>query len=342
VAILGAGVAGASAARAVRALGSEAVVFDPAGVGGGASGNPAALVTPRLDAGLGASAQLFAEAFRRAVQLYEALPAAILSRGVLQLPAQPRDLERFGKIAASDLFEPGALRLREDGLLQASALVVEPEPILQAWAGEVRRERVATLAPVAEGWSLGDETGRELARVGAVIIAAGPASRDFADIKLQSVRGQVSWAPGLTLAQALAWGGYAAPGRPGLLFGATHDRDDEATDVRQADHLRNLATLRGGAPDRAGAVEAAGRLQGRASIRAATVDRLPLAGPACGGPGGLFLLTGFGSRGFAMAPLLAELVAALATGAASPLRSDLATLVEPERFRRRDRARGRS
>src|SRR6185437_6842851 len=52
VAIVGAGIAGAAAARAIRALGGEPMVFDAEGRGAGASGNPAALVTPRLDAGL--------------------------------------------------------------------------------------------------------------------------------------------------------------------------------------------------------------------------------------------------------------------------------------------------
>ena len=75
VAIVGAGIAGAAAARAVRALGGEAVIFDGDGRGSGASGNPAALVTPRLDAGLAEPARIFAQAFRRATALYADLPA---------------------------------------------------------------------------------------------------------------------------------------------------------------------------------------------------------------------------------------------------------------------------
>jgi tRNA 5-methylaminomethyl-2-thiouridine biosynthesis bifunctional protein len=72
-------------------------------------------------------------------------------------------------------------------------------------------------------------------------------------------------------------------------------------------------------------------LGGRASLRATTVDRLPVAGAA----DGLFLLTGFGSRGFSLAPLLAEHVAALAMGAPIPLPADQAELVDPGRFARR-------
>ncbi|MDQ3125799.1 MAG: FAD-dependent cmnm(5)s(2)U34 oxidoreductase, partial [Pseudomonadota bacterium] len=61
-----------------------------------------------------------------------------------------------------------------------------------------------------------------------------------------------------------------------------------------------------------------------------TPDRLPLAGTVPGVEG-LFVLGGLGSRGFCAAPLLAEHVAALATGAPSPLPAVLAARVDPLR-----------
>src|SRR5690606_6412923 len=126
VAVIGAGIAGASAARALRALGLEPLVFEADTPGAGASGNPAALVTPRLDAGLGPPAALFAQAFARAIQLYEQVPGSVIARGVLQLAQGPRDEARFRKIAASDLFEPGALALLEAAT--AGARLAEPAP----------------------------------------------------------------------------------------------------------------------------------------------------------------------------------------------------------------------
>jgi len=339
VAIVGAGIAGASAARAVRALGGEAVIVEAETSGAGGSGNPAALVTPRLDAGLEAPAQLFAQAFNRAVALYEALPAAIVARGVRQLPAQPRDAERFGRIAASGLFEPGALELADDAaLVQHTALAVEPAAILDAWAPEVLRGAVDAIRRDDAGWILLDARGREIVRADAVIVAAAMGSlRLCPELPLRPVRGQASFVePFEDPPGAVAWGGYALPTRTGLLFGATHDRDDVGTEVRAADHDRNLAALAQVRPELAARIEAAS-LQGRAAIRATTPDRLPIAGV---GPEGLFILTGFGSRGFALAPLLAEHVAALALGAPSPLPAALAGLVDPDRFRRRAARRG--
>jgi tRNA 5-methylaminomethyl-2-thiouridine biosynthesis bifunctional protein len=342
IAIVGAGIAGAAAARAVRALGGEAVVIDTIAPGAGASGNPAALVTPRLDAGLGPAAQLFAQAFRRAVALYEEMPNAIISRGVLQLGDQPRDAERFSKIASSNLFEPGTLEVLAgtDALAQHTALVVEPQAILGAWVPEIIHAAVDTLHREGCEWVLRDIGGCEISRADAVIVAAAMGSAGLLpELPLRPVRGQASFvdrvedAPG-----AAAWGGYVLPTRTGLLFGATHDRDDTGTETRAGDHERNLATLAAARPQLAAGL-AGVSLDGRASIRATTPDRLPIAGPAPD-VAGVFILTGFGSRGFSLAPLLAEHIAALALGSPSPLPAPLADLVDPDRFRRRAARRG--
>lgn len=348
VAVVGGGIAGAAAARAVRALGGEAIVFEVEALGAGGSGNPAALVTPRLDAGLGPPAQLFASAFRRAVELYESQADAVIARGVLQLAAGERDPDRFARIAASDLFEPGALTLLDaaeasarldepapPALDQRAALVIDPAPVLAAWCGAPRRERVEAVARGEGGWVLKDAGGASLAQVDAVILAAGlDAARLAPGLALRPVRGQASWAADVPPPAACAWGGYAVPTRDGVLFGATHDRDDEAVDLRAEDHQRNRAMLAARLPQLAARL-ADRPLQGRAAVRATTADRLPVAG----GADGLFLLTGFGSRGFSLAPLLAEHVAAQALGLPSPLPLALAALVEPERFARRAAAR---
>src|SRR5690606_16574877 len=143
--IVGCGIAGASLARAFAALGVRAEVYDANSAGAGASGNAAALVTPRLDAGLGPEAELFAQAFRAAVHAYEETPEAVIARGALQLERTDRDAGRFAKIQASDLFEPEALALLDAarienrlgelagaGLDLVQALTVEPSAVLAA------------------------------------------------------------------------------------------------------------------------------------------------------------------------------------------------------------------
>jgi tRNA 5-methylaminomethyl-2-thiouridine biosynthesis bifunctional protein len=328
VAVVGAGIAGASLMRALAQAGVPATLFDPAGRGAGASGNPAGLVTPAFDAGEGARAKLYAQAFERAGHLLAGIDGAVISRGAAQLEATDRDARRFDAVANSPLFT--RVQRRDGGLDILDALVVEPAAVLAAWAPEAVSASVARLEPDGGGWRLFGEDGEDLGQFDAVVLANGAdMARLWPAAPLQPVRGQASWALDVGLEQAVAFGGYAIPSREGVLFGATHDRDDDGEDLRPGDHARNLALLAKGLPDLAATL--AGRpLDGRARRRAATPDRMPMAG-AAPGTAGMFVLGGLGSRGFCTAPLLAEHVVALIVGEASPLPIDLAAAVDPAR-----------
>ena len=350
VAVIGAGIAGASLARAFAALGVVVIIVEAAQTGAGASGNPAALVTPRLDAGLGAVAALHAQAFARAVDLYRTeTPDAVVARGALQLERQARDAARFDALAGWDGFAPGALARwapeevagalgepagpaspRMGALVFRDALVIQPAAVLDAWlAGAARvSAEVTRLECNGGGWRLlaGE---RIVAEADAVVVASGPAtSRLLPDLPLRLVRGQTSWAKGVASGPAAAWGGYALPTRAGVLFGATHDRDDTDAEVRDVDHARNLALLAQGRPGLAASLAGA-ELGGRASVRATTPDHDPVAGEVAPG---LYVLSGLGGRGFTLAPLLAEQIAACVCGAPSPLPAGLAQRVHPGRF----------
>ena len=358
IAILGAGIAGAALARAFQALGARPLVVDRAEPGAGASGNPAALVMARLDAGGGAVAGLYAQALARAADLFRALPGGVIGRGAVQLESGPKDASRFDRIAADELFEAGAMaRLAAaeaeaglgepvyvGGLGIRDALVVEPAAILTDWLTgvELQSAEVDRIERADGAWRLLDPSGGEIAQADIVCIAAGAGSAHLARaLPLSVVRGQVSLAQTAERAHAAIWGGYVIPTRTGLLFGATHDRDDDAPGVRPEDHRRNLDLLAGARPRLAARIDVAG-LDGRASLRAVTPDFLPVAGSLADAPG-LYILSGLGSRGFCAAPLLAEHVAALAMSFASPLPRELSEIVDPGRFdRRRARRLGRS
>jgi tRNA 5-methylaminomethyl-2-thiouridine biosynthesis bifunctional protein len=304
------------------------------------------LVTPRLDAGLGPPAALFAQAFHRAIDLYGDTGGAVVASGALHLATAPDDPRRFAKIAGSDLFDPARIRPSEDtsadGLILDDALVVDPAAILSAWLGTPIPAKVAAVVGDGEAWRLDSEGGETLGHLEIVVLAAGVSVNDLASgLDLRAVRGQASLVQGSTPATAVLFGGYAVPTRDGLMFGATHDRDDLSLEVRDADHARNRATLAAALPDLAAKV--ADRATGaHVGIRATTRDFLPLAGAVDADRPGLFVLSGLGSRGFCLAPLLAEHVAALALGLPSPLPGDIAALVDPGRLAKRDRSRGRS
>jgi tRNA 5-methylaminomethyl-2-thiouridine biosynthesis bifunctional protein len=348
VCVIGAGIAGAALARAFLAEDLAVTVLERAGPAAAASGNPAALVTPRLDAGGGSVARLHAQAFRRSGALIRReTPAAVIAEGALQLEAAERDARRFDALAAGDVYGPGALvrvsaaeageRLGEPspagGLWMAQALVVEPAALIEHWLRRAALVRGAAAGVQRNGpiWRVLDQEGRPLAEAEVVCVAAGHGSAALApELRLEPVRGQASLAPWTEAVTPAAWGGYVVPTRSGLLFGATHDRGDEGEELRPADHARNLDLLARRRPELAAAL--AGRpLAGRAGVRASTPDRSPLAGPIGARPG-LLVLTGLGGRGFVLAPLLAEHLAATAAAAPSPLPADLAALVAPDRF----------
>jgi tRNA 5-methylaminomethyl-2-thiouridine biosynthesis bifunctional protein len=124
VAVLGAGIAGAATAAGLRRRGVETVVLDAASrLGAGASGNPAALVMPRLDRG-GALREVLLAAYLEAVAAYEAA-GAYWRCGVEQRAAAP-------KPARSPISWPTRLCLRI------------------GW----RRARMVRLGTPAPGWSI--------------------------------------------------------------------------------------------------------------------------------------------------------------------------------------------
>jgi tRNA 5-methylaminomethyl-2-thiouridine biosynthesis bifunctional protein len=158
---------------------------------------------------------------------------------------------------------------------------------------------------------------------------------------------------------AVAGDGYALPVRSAegggdstaLWCGATRQAvpmgDAPNVSVFADEHAHNLTRLQrltGLAPP------PGAPLLGRAGLRLHTADRLPLAGPlpdpaqplprprAALAPRvpGLFVLGALGARGLTLAPLLARLVAAQATGTPWPLEQDLADAVDPVRWRVRD------
>lgn len=344
IVILGAGIAGAALARAFAAQGRTVEVIEAKEPGAGASGFDAALVTPRLDVGDPVLASGFAQALERADQLYARIDGAVVAEGVLQLPGRDRDIERHRRVAEQAIWSPGHMRvlspaevsdrlgepMESPALNMANARVIRPARALAAWLPHgVTRATVARIDRDGEGWALFDAEDALIRRAACVIVATGAGTRSLLSLPLQPVRGQVEVAEGVTPPAPLAWGGYAIPTGEGLLFGATHDRDDEADEVRSEDTRRNLATLAGCLPERAEQAAQA-PLRSRAAVRATTPDRLPVAGRV---EGGLYVLGGLGSRGFCLAPLLAEHVAAQVLERPSALSTAMALRLAPSRLR---------
>lgn len=365
VAIIGAGVAGAATAHALARRGVETVALDAAPrLGEGASGNPAALVMPRLDRG-GMLSSFHLAAFLNAVALYEAL-GAFARCGVEQRP-QNGDAAALADLIADPPLPPDWFAPAGAGAaLHARAGLAHPAPALAAMlrgAHLMLETRVGALDESDGGWIVRAPEGRALLKADAVVLACGVELAAFAPasfISLAQSFGQIEWARAKPPANAIVQGGYVAPFDGGVLFGATFDKHPAA----QADaRRRNLETLAALAPESAASLDAA-TLRSRVSARATTPDRAPLAGLlpdadawraqyaalAQGGRidadarppahAGLYVLGGLGARGFTLAPLLAERLVSEMCGEPSPLPRSVLDALHPARFLHRALKRG--
>ena len=211
----------------------------------------------------------------------------------------------------------------------------------------------------------GDSRRAQIAVVSAGVRSASLAGLDW--LPLRPVRGQTTTLPAQLLPAtprgAFCHSGYLAPPRAGAYcLGATFSPGDTDTTLREADHRDNLDALAGAVPAWAGALAASDvhALTGRAEVRCASPDDLPMVGrapvvaewsrryaelaanarrviPQAGDyRDGLFVNTAHGSRGLTTTPLAAELVASLACGEALPVNRRLTRALAPARFIIRD------
>ena len=324
VAVIGAGIAGASLARALTARGREVVLIDPAGLAGGASGAPAGLLTPRLERADRPHVRATLSAFHFARQLYDGLDG-FFPETVIRRPKDEAEAGRFQAIAAmlddSVAWSDGGLILRQGGRFEPARLVRSVAggcPLVEA--------RVSQVEEGADGVILRDAAGVEILRADAVVHASGAgAAMALADISPSA--GQLAVFAGQAPAQALTWGGYicAAPG--GVLVGATHERSETVGPSEPA-----IAGFRAAAAEQCPALELGDVIETWSGVRASTPDRLPVAGRLSARQ---FILSGLGSRGFAHAPLLAEQVVADMLDQARPLARDAAGALAPGRFEAR-------
>jgi tRNA 5-methylaminomethyl-2-thiouridine biosynthesis bifunctional protein len=336
VAIIGAGIAGVCAARAFLDRGCEVTVCDRGpGPGAAASGNPLALVMPRLDAADGPAARALVAAWLHARRFYAGLgPDCAVPLDATHRPRGDKERQRFARLLADPPLDESVLVPLDPadasaGLIHLGAIAVRPEAALPALLdGATCRFGVeihsladidADLIIVCAGMGLGE------------IVAAPP---------LTSRLGQLESAPSSGPAAAIADGGYAVEAFGKLVFGATFEAADGEPRITEAARTQNLETHARLRPDLTPA-----DITSRAAIRATTPDRFPFAGappqnekapgsdPAPSG--GVRLIGGLGARGFLWAPLLAELLASEAFDEPSPLEASAAKTVDPGRFQAR-------
>lgn len=363
VAVLGAGIAGASAVQALTRRGVEAVVLEAAMTpGAGASGNPAGLVMPRLDRG-GVLSQFYLAAYLNAVAAYEAL--GVFEACGVEQRAEARDAEALSDLLADPPLPAEWFGASAHGALHARAGLVRPvraiEQMLRG-ANLICESPVETIERAGDGWVLRAPGGRALLKADAVVLACGARLKLFqpaAFLPIALSRGQIEWGAGAAPSHAITQGAYVAPFEGGLLFGATfdpvNDEDEGDADAMREARARNLTSLGKIAPEIAASVNA-NALTSRVAFRATTPDRAPIVGLlpdaeawlaqyaalAHGGRvqtnapppahDGVYVIGGLGARGLTLAPLLGELIAAEMCGEPPLFQRSVRDALHPARF----------
>lgn len=283
------------------------------------------------------------------------------------------DAQQASQIAGVSVDHPG-LFFPEGGWVNPPALC---NALLQHPAITLKTHSEAVQLQYHAGqWTTRDAAGRALAQAQVTIICSAADSQGFAQtahLPLKAIRGQITQLPATRqsahLRSVLCAEGYISPARQGEHhLGASFRFDRHDTQPSVEENQSNLALLDSLSPSLARALQRdqldAASLQARAALRCTTPDYLPLVGPVVNAADfrrhyavlgkdaskqpsvaspwlpGLFINAAHGSRGLISCPLSGELIAALITGEALPLPSDLAQAVHPSRFLLRQLIRG--
>jgi len=361
VAILGAGISGAALAQALIRRGIGVDIFDPApSPASGASGNPLALLMPRLDAGDTAEAALLLDAYLAAREAYGGLSEAAYT-DVLQSPRNPTETARFEKLLADPQLPLEDLEVvRGGGLLHKRALILRPAELVARLLHGATCHFGAELDVSLPNRSVNGQV------FDAVILANGMQAATLSPgLPLEARLGQVDFVDTLVEAppSALASGTYALALGTQRLWGATFEPSgaDFAPAGTQDAQAENLAGVERLSPYWVREARE-GEIRSRASLRATTPDRLPLIGavpdhaaalerfvPMKKGRAvvadapltqGVYVASGYGARGFTWAPWAAGVLAAQLAGAPAPASLPSLRAVSPMRFVFRSLKRG--
>lgn len=352
VRVIGAGIAGASAARVLANRGLEVEVIEARAPASAASGNPLALVMPRLDAGDTVQARLLVDAYLAARRFY-AGRAGVTETQVVHRPKDEREAERFAKLLADPPLGLENLEAMRGGVLHKGALILEPERLIAGLLDGIRVETGRAVVP-------GDLTDGV-----PTILATGQSITGLLTwLKIAGRQGQVEFATGSveTPPSAIASGHYALTNGTDRLWGATFEAwDGGELNESEAARAENMAALERLDPYwRQDAKRQ--DIRSRVGVRATTPDRLPLIGAVpdheaaravfegvrhgqaieADAPlmAGLYLAGGFGSRGFTWGPWAGEILAAQLLNEPAPASIGALQAVSPMRQILRDLKRG--
>ncbi len=303
VVIVGAGIAGLTTAHQLAQRGCRVTLVDQAAeAASAASGNPAAIVMPRLTVGDGVYNAFALQAFYFARQQYRKLQQAAqqpfwFESGVLTAVEHDRAEKMLDTAHMASAFlrldpqyapKTGRLWLRADdaGWIRP-ALVCQQ--ILAMCAGSARyvQAQVASVRTENHRHILLDSEQCVIAEADCVVLANADGLNALLGEEhypVEANRGQVSlveerdllWRPPTPLSA----GRYITPVVEGVACVGASYAASQATALSQSDHAENIDGVNSLFDSAIVSQSAKQKLEGRVSFRAVTPDRLPMVGPA--------------------------------------------------------------
>ncbi len=327
IAIIGAGLAGCSTAHALAERGLQVTLYESREIANGASGNPAGALYPPLHKQWSPAMQFYWDAL---AYMYRQLPLWKLQglgfdfecRGMLKLPTQENQMALWPSLPETLGLPSHRLEWHEN----RGALFIPQS----CWV-DVRGLCVALSSHPNITLKTSHPCDRLPQGFDAVILANASAAKTFfSALPLHWNRGQLSYLAPDTQPipkPVISHKGYGIFTHDKTVIGATYDRHNESTQLREKDHIENIETSCHYAPlifspD-------AKIIGGRASLRSVTPDRMPIIGQI---ESGIFISAGHGSRGLLSAPFGAEILADLIFDTPCPATISSLKLLSPERF----------
>lgn len=351
IAIVGAGIAGLSCAWGFAQRGHQVTIYDQSEPLAGASGNPLALLNPKLSPIEQSAEHLMTLAWQHALNHYQNFkafrPIAVNQLALknpdelLQLAQQyPQDLlkaQTANELEIATTFS--SLQLTQAGSIYPHQLKdqILEHPLITFKQAEIENIQQSTYQRL----EINDVQQNPLGTFDHVIICCAKESKRFFEHFpiLKPIRGQVSWVNNqdqvLNTESAYNYGGYCMQlNDQQLILGASFypNRDDD--DVLIEDHVHNYNLIHSVFPDYAKSLAPVEEWQGRASVRAQTLDYFPILGKL-DDKQEIYTFSGLGSKGFLFAPLCSDVLTALVLNEACPIPQELLNKLSPKRFQKK-------
>ena len=352
IAIIGAGIAGLSSAWAFAQRGHQVTIYEQNEPLSGASGNPLALLNPKLCPIEQAHEHLMTLSWQHALNFYPQFKA-FRPIQVQQIALKNADelsglVEQYPEnvLTANTTLECfpetefPSLTLHQAGAVSPHQLRDE---ILQHANIRIEKVKISRLESTDSQVTLWQDQQIIAITDHAIVCCAKQSAELFKNYPvLKPIRGQVSWVENsqrpLALDQAYSYGGYCMQlDTAQLILGASFYPNRDDAEVLTEDHVHNYELIHNVFPKYAQGLPSVDTWQGRASVRAQSLDYLPLVGKIQNF-GQIYTFAGLGSKGFLFAPLCSEILAALILGELCPVPQSLLDKLNPQRFEKKLKA----